>query len=116
MDLSLHSCIFYSTDLERIRQFYENDLGFTVEYQHESKYASFIFSNNARLGIKLADASREIVGSQTAIVNVEKITEVYSLCKEKGIQIYKDLRVETWGETFSILDPDGNKIEFLQNS
>jgi len=31
------------------------------------------------------------------------------------LKIYKELIEETWALEFSVLDPDGNKIEFVQN-
>jgi len=52
MHMNLDSAVFYTNDIERAVQFYRDILGFTIEYQQGEKYVSFIFPNNARLGIK----------------------------------------------------------------
>jgi predicted enzyme related to lactoylglutathione lyase len=66
------------------------------------------------LGIKQKDKGREIPGSQTVILKTKDIEDMYEHIKTKETQIYKPLTEEDWGTTFSILDLDGNKIEFLE--
>lgn len=34
--------------------------------------------------------------------------------KEKKVEFYKELTEESWGIEFAILDPDENKVEFVQ--
>ena len=34
--------------------------------------------------------------------------------KKKDVEFYKELTEESWGIEFAILDPDKNKVEFIQ--
>ena len=111
--MKLAKAIFYTRDIERIKKFYI-DLGFDLADEKEGKYLSFKFDNDAVLGIKLGNKDREIPGSQTVMFLIEDINDHYEFLKSEGYNIYKDLIVQNWGTSFSILDPDGNKIEFIE--
>lgn len=112
--MNLDSAVFYSNDIEQAVAFYTNVLGFIMEYQQEDNYVSFVFPNNARLGIKKKVEVREVPGAQTVFISVENIDELYAKLKEKNIAIYKELVTQDWGKNFSILDPDQNKIQFVE--
>jgi catechol 2,3-dioxygenase-like lactoylglutathione lyase family enzyme len=112
--MNLDSAIFYTHSISTITDFYKDTLGFPFEYQDNDTYVSFRFENGARLGIAKALDLRDIVGAQTIIIEVTNIFDIYALVKEKNIFIYKEIQDERWGKTFSILDPDKNKIEFVQ--
>jgi predicted enzyme related to lactoylglutathione lyase len=73
-----------------------------------------MFDNNVSLGIKQKEKDREVPGCQTVILKTKDIEGMYEDIKTKEIQIYKPLTEEDWGTTFSILDLDGNKIEFVE--
>lgn len=47
----IHSCVFYTSDISRVKKFYTELLNLTVEREND-EYISFIFSNGVRLGIK----------------------------------------------------------------
>jgi uncharacterized glyoxalase superfamily protein PhnB len=74
---------------------------------------SFIFPNGAKLGIKKADAEREIPGAQTVIIRVDDVEDLYESLLTK-VEIYKDLTEQDWGTNFAILDSDKNKVEFVE--
>lgn len=112
--MNLDSAIFYSHSIETLIPFYCNELGFTLEFRLNDKFVSFIFTNGTHLGIKKADEEREKPGYQTALITVDNIHELYESIQRKQIKIYKDITDEDWGTEFSILDPDNNKVEFLQ--
>ena len=112
--MNLDGVVFYSNDLDKVIDFYKDIVGLTIEYQQDNKYVSFIFPNGIRLGIKKADSSREKPGSQTIIISVEDIETLYKKFISQGIKMYQELTNESWGITFSILDPDDNKLEFLK--
>ena len=40
------------------------------------------------------------------IVSIEKIDSLYKKLKEAEVKIYSDIKDESWGRTFSILDID----------
>ncbi|MDD2807319.1 MAG: glyoxalase superfamily protein [Patescibacteria group bacterium] len=113
--MKLDSAVFYSNDIEKVVSFYKDILDFTVEYQQGDKYVAFIFPNNARLGIKLKNEEREIPGAQTVFVSLESgIENLYENLKQKNVSIHKELVIQDWGKNFSILDPDGNKVQFVE--
>jgi len=112
--MKLDSAVLYSNDIETITNFYQNVLGMELDYRQEDKYVSFKFDNGVRLGIKKAVEEREVVGSQTFFVDTDNIQEDYERLVEKGVEVYKELNEQSWGKEFSILDPDKNKVEFIQ--
>jgi len=113
--MNLDTAIFYTEDIQNIVLFYKNVLNFKVEYQDGDRYVSFIFPNGAKLGIKKKDKERELPGAQTVIISIEGGIEVfYKSLKDKNTTIYKELTTQAWGKNFSILDPDKNKVEFVE--
>jgi predicted enzyme related to lactoylglutathione lyase len=115
--MNLDSAVFYTNDINTVIPFYRDVLGFTVEYIQEGRFVSFIFPNGARLGIKQKAEDREIPGAQTVFISVESDIEVeYEKLKQAGATVYKELVVQDWGTNFSILDPDNNKVQFVQKS
>ena len=111
--MNIDTVIFYTNDIKAIISFYKNTLAFKYEYGKD-RYSSFIFDNNIRLGIKQEEVAKEIPGSQTVIIKTKKIEDLYNDFKSKDIQITKHLIKKDWGITFSVLDLDGNKIEFIE--
>ena len=115
--MNLDSAVFYSNNIEKVVQFYRDTLDFTVEYQQGDAYVSFIFPNNARLGIKKKVEERELPGAQTVFISLERDIEIlYETLKKKDVHIYKELVAQEWGKNFSILDPDNNKVQFVEKS
>jgi len=111
--MNLDSAIFYSNDIEKIIPFYRDLLGFTFDYQTE-RFVSFKFPNGARLGIKNQMEEREKPGYQTVFISVTGIEAVYQEMKTKDVRLHKELNEQPWGKEFSILDPDGNKILYVE--
>ncbi len=111
----LDAVVFYTNDIDAVLDFYTNQIGLKLEYWSGDKYASFLFDNGIKLGLKKATEKREIPGSQTFILAVEDAKTEYAKAQEKGLNIYKKLVEEEWAIEFSVLDPDGNKVEFVQN-
>lgn len=111
----LDAVIFYTKDLDTSVKFYTEQIGLKLEYKTKDKYASFLFDNNVKLGIKKASEEREVPGSQTFFLSVKDAKVEYEIAKQKGLNIRKKLTEEQWALEFSVLDPDGNKIEFVQN-
>lgn len=104
--------IFYTNDMRRIADFYCDVLGFEFAFGNE-RFSAFKLENGL-LGIKLSEDVREIPGHQTVILDVENIEELYESIKNKDVKIYKEFSSEDWGDNFAILDPDSNKVEFVQ--
>lgn len=111
----LDAVVFYTNDIETAVDFYTNKIGLKLDYQTEDKYASFLFDNGVKLGVKRAREQREVPGAQTMFLAVEDARAEYKKAKDKELNILKDLIEEDWAIEFSVLDPDGNKVEFVQN-
>lgn len=111
--MKIDTIIFYTNDLDKTVDFYKEKIGFELEYRQVDKFASFIFENSIRLGIKQKAEDREVPGSQTVIVCPSNIQEKYKELREKGLEFNKPLMEEAWGIEFSLLDPDGNKVVFI---
>jgi predicted enzyme related to lactoylglutathione lyase len=110
--MNFDSAVFYTKDLNKAVSFYK-ELGLSSDYQDDN-YASFVFQNSAKLGLKIADEEREVPSHQTIIISVDDIDASYRQLKEKGMTFYTEMAEYDWGRHFSISDPDGNKVEFLQ--
>lgn len=110
----LDSALLYTNDIPAVVDYYTNKIGLQLEYKIGEDYASFMLDNKVRLGIKKATEERERPGSQAFIMAVEDARAEYEAAKYNGLTIYKELAEKRWGKEFSVLDPDGNKIEFLQ--
>lgn len=110
----MDSSIFYTNNIKVAKQFYL-DLGFNFDYEQSGKFVSFKFDNGVRFGIKQKMEEREMPGSQTIFVSADDIHGFYANIKTSGkYNISKELVSEGWAENFSILDPDGNKIQFIE--
>lgn len=112
--MDLDSAIFYTSDLDRITSYYTEVIGLELEYKNDNHYASFKLNNNSRLGIKVAGKEREVPGKQTVIFSTNKVDKLCGDLKRKGVTFYSELTTYDWGRHFSILDSDGNKVEFVQ--
>ena len=110
--MKLDSAVFYSSDILKVIPFYVEKLGFELEYQQE-RFVSFKFSNG-RLGIKNQSEEREQPGYQTVFIQTEEIEKTFEILKEKGLEFRKELAEHPWGKEFSLLDPDGNKVLYIQ--
>lgn len=111
--MKLDSAVFYTNNLDKAIKFYRDFLKLKVNYITPGRYAEFQFENGVNLGIKKAKEKREKSGSQTVFIVAENIEKQFEYFKNKDAVILKKLTEENWGLEFSILDPDGNKIEFL---
>ncbi len=113
--MKFHSAIFYSKDLTPLKPFYIDFLGLTIDREAPDKFLSLKFSDSTRLGIKVGDKAREIGGHGTIFVEVKNIENWYQKAIDANVEIYKELTIQPWATSFSVLDPDGNKIEFIKS-
>jgi len=111
--MDLDSAVFYSNNILEVIPFYRDILGFKLEYQSE-RFVYFIFPNGGRLGIKNQTEEREIPGYQSVFIGVDDIVPVYNDLQNKKVVFYKELQEHPWGKEFSILDPDGNKVLYME--
>lgn len=112
--MELDSVIFYSSDISRSVAFYGDTLGLELDYRQGDDYAAFLFTNGVFLGIKRAVEEREVPGAQTLIVSSRDAKADYAAAQERGLSVHHSLSDDPWGLWFSLIDPDGNLIEYLQ--
>lgn len=112
--MDLDSAVFYSKDIERITDFYQDFMGFTLHSRQGNKFVSFIFSNGGKLSIRKERGAREVAGHQTVFVSTDNIEEQFRQLKEKNANFYRRIEEFGWGTSFDILDPDNNKVEFVK--
>ena len=112
--MKLDSAVFYSHDIPRVVSYYTDKIGLELEYQQGEKYASFLLEGGVRLGIKKATEEREIPGTQTIFLAVDDAEVAFKKAKEQGLNFAKELVDNPQGIEFSVLDPDGNKVLYIQ--
>lgn len=113
--MDLDSAILYSNDIEAVVPFYRDIVGFELEYHQSNRFASFIFPNGARLGIKTKTRDRERPGYQTVFISVhDDIESKYEELRKKDLNFFTQLTEYPWGKEFSILDADNNRILFIK--
>ena len=114
--MKLDSVIFFTNNLNQSVHFYVEVIGLELEYQQGDAYASLLFENGVRLGIKSPTDIRETPGSQTLFIKTGNISILYQSIQDKGVDIYTELKQKDYGSEFSILDPDGNKVLFIKRT
>lgn len=112
--MKLDNVIFYSNNLLKSKDFYQNILGLNITSDSKN-FISFSLENNASLGIKLYSSDRDKTpGQQCLSFSIENIDDIFSKLKlNPEIIFIKDLTQNSWGKEFAISDPDGNKIIIL---
>lgn len=110
--MKIQYAILYTSDIAKVRSFYST----LLKEQPVEDLEHFIgFAlGGPMLGIKLSSEPREQPGCQTVIITCQNAEEMLAECRAVGARIVQDIRVEEWGRNFSILDPDGNKVEFVE--
>ncbi len=113
----VHSTLFFSNDLEKTAQFYEQ-LGFLVQKSEDGlkiKLGNFTLAfvdENKVLIQKEAHAKPKGLGVFTYI-EVGNVDEYFRSLKEKGIHTSSEPRDWPWGKReFAVKDPDGYKLIF----
>lgn len=112
--VDLDGAVFYSKDIDKITDFYTSKLDFKVFDRQGNHFVSFSFPNGGKLGIRAEKGERETAGHQTAFISVCNIEKKFKECQELGLNIIKPITIHDWGTAFEILDPDNNKIEFIE--
>ncbi len=113
--MKLDSAILFTDNMERSVRFYGDVMGFKVDYIQDG-FSSFIFPNGAKVGIKVPTKDREVPGHQTVFIATDDIEESLGEIKAKNLELYEDLsEMKGWGKYFSVLDPDGNKVLFIEH-
>jgi len=112
MILKIQYVVFYTNDMGRAVTFYRKFLGPECEGS-DDRFTEFRVGD-ALFGIKMSTEPREAPGHQTVILECDDVKSIYGFCRGLDVPTAKELSVESWGVNFAVLDPDGNKVEFVQ--
>jgi catechol 2,3-dioxygenase-like lactoylglutathione lyase family enzyme len=104
--------ILYASDPSRSRDFFvsvlkcevDEDLGYFVELRLGS----------SRLALNQANTQDKLAGYQTIVVASNDVQGDYERIS-KLAKVLEPLTDAAWGKTFIFLDPDGNKIEVVED-
>jgi catechol 2,3-dioxygenase-like lactoylglutathione lyase family enzyme len=117
--LGVHPQIFV-TDMRRAVHFYQDELGFSVEYLYgEPPYYGLVVRDAAGLNLRHVDQlpvdarlrDREDLLAATIILRNAKA--LFVEFKESGLRFHQTYREQPWGaHDFIVTDPDGNLIHF----
>lgn len=110
--IKLQYVVFYTSDIGRARAFYEDLLGY-VPIEDVGSFIGFVIGD-ALLGIKSASEPRERPGCQTMIIGCSDLDAWWNKCAQFEAMVSSPIVSEDWGRNFAILDPDGNKVEFVE--
>jgi predicted enzyme related to lactoylglutathione lyase len=96
-------------DMERMRTFYEHELGFTVAFSHEGTMTAFD-TGGAML---VLDATKPRLGPAYLGFQVRGTFRLIARLEAKGIRIVAPTSKQHWGELLTCVeDPEGNVLAF----
>lgn len=114
--MKLDSAVFYTNDIDKVTEFYQNIIGLKLDHVEDDKYVEFWFENGVRLGIKKTTKDKENPGFQTIFIATEDAKSLFNKLKEKNLIFDKELVEQSWGIEFTVLDPDENRVLFMQRT
>ncbi len=111
--MKLDSAVLYTTDINQALSFYRDLLGLPIVRMQEGKFVAFLLDGGVKLSVKKAAEDREKPGAQTIFLAVPDLESWFEKLKDKA-KVQKPLTAESWGKEFSVLDADGNKVQFVE--
>ncbi|HEY1975211.1 MAG TPA: VOC family protein [Candidatus Baltobacteraceae bacterium] len=110
--------VFHVADLQRSIVFYQDRLGFEVNFKYGDFYAGLV-RYGCHLHLRLADEQRERVAVEPdenvdACFTVSDASALASEFSKADVRFAIPLREMPYGTEFYVSDPDGNVLVFLQ--
>lgn len=113
--MKLKNTIVYVKSMPRAAEFYQK-LGFSVA-QNSGKIISFVTDNpDQYFSVMEFRNSKRKPGMQLCTLMINNLEGFYKKCKLLGIPFEQDLDDNGFGKVFAIVDPDGNRIEFMEDT
>jgi glyoxylase I family protein len=121
--ISVHGVRYQVKDLERSITFYTQHLGFKLEHQAGSAFASV---SNGELNLLLSgpgssgsrpmpDGSRQEPGGWNRIVlRVDDLASLVAAMKNAGLHFRNEIETGPGGKQIQLEDPDGNAVELFE--
>ena len=110
-------------DVERSIAFYTRHLGFKLDHQAGSMFASVsldglkvFLSGPGSSGARLLPDGRhqEPGGWNRLVLRVDELSSLVSTMKEAGLQFRNEIETGPAGSQIQVEDPDGNPIELFE--
>jgi catechol 2,3-dioxygenase-like lactoylglutathione lyase family enzyme len=104
-----------STNWQRTRAFYEDGLGFRVQWTHQFAPHLPVFAEVARgpLSLFLTEHAGDCQVGGAAYIIVDDVDAYFEEIRSRGIAVLEPPEDSPW-ETreMSVMDPDGNRLRF----
>lgn len=112
--------VIFVASVARSADFFRDQLGFVIDFLHGNPA---FYAGVSRDGIVLhlrfvhepvlTEELREKEGLLAAFIRVENVKALFEEYKSKDVRLVATLRKEPWGgPSFTVADPDGNRICF----
>ena len=104
-----------STNWERTRAFYEDGLGFRVQWEHQFEPGFPVFAEVSRDGLSLflTEHSGDCQVGGAAYILMDDLDAFYGEIRRRGIDVAERPEETPWGtREMSVIDPDGNRLRF----
>ncbi|HVW15613.1 MAG TPA: VOC family protein [Mucilaginibacter sp.] len=107
------------TNLERSITYYQQNLGFDLDFRYEDFYAGISrdgYSVHLKLGGPFSGERQNKPNNEDPeiIFSVDRIAELYEELSGCSAEIVQPLREMPYGKEFYVADPDGNVIAFVE--
>jgi glyoxylase I family protein len=121
--ISVHGVRYQVKDVERSIAFYTQHLGFKLEHQAGSAFASvsngelnFLLSGPGSSGSRpMPDGSRQEPGGWNRIVlRVDDLPSLVAAMKNAGLHFRNEIETGPGGKQIPLEDPDGNAVELFE--
>ena len=121
--IGFHGVRYLVTDVKRAVEFYNERLGFAVEYQQLPAFATVALGTlKIHLSGPQASGSRPLPsggpqgpgGYNRVILRVQDLPEAIGMLRNNGITFRNAMEIGPGGRQIQIEDPDGNPIELFQ--
>jgi glyoxylase I family protein len=122
---SIHGVRYQVKDVERSITFYTGHLGFKLEHQAGSAFASVSKDNFSLLlsgpgssgSRSLPDGTEQVPGGWNRIVlRVQDLAAVVQAMKKEGLSFRNQIETGPGGKQIQLQDPDGNLIELFERA
>ena len=123
--ISVHGVRYQVKDVERSIAFYTQHLGFKLEHQAGSAFASvsngeltLLLSGPGSSGSRaMPDGSRQQPGGWNRIVlRVDDLPSLMAAMKNAGLHFRNEIETGPAGRQIQLEDPDGNAVELFEPS
>lgn len=107
-----------STNWPRTRAFYEDGLGFRVQWEHRFEPGFPVFAEVARdsLSLFLTEHAGDCQVGGAAYIVVDDVDALYREIAARGVRVLEPPEDAPWGtREMCVLDPDGNRLRFANH-